>query len=97
MTLSLQIPPSKRQPVVIMRVASILLGSLSLQTYILRKLIKTELTNAKIPHLTRKSFVGVISYLLGVAATWLNVHIAFILYALTPLFFITPPQGDHRR
>jgi hypothetical protein len=45
-----------------------------------------------IPHLTGKSFVGVISYFLGVAATLFNVHIAFVLYALTPLFFITPPQ-----
>jgi len=70
---------------------------IALQSYILRNLIKPEMVSEKIPHLTRKSFVGVISYLLGVAATWLNVHIAFILYALTPLFFIPPPQGDHRR
>jgi hypothetical protein len=62
---------------------------IALQSYILRNLIKPEMVSEKIPHLTRKSFVGVISYLLGVAATWLNVHIAFILYALTPLFFIT--------
>ena len=47
---------------------------------------------ARITHPTRKSFVGVISYLLGVAATSLNVHFVFVLYALTPLFFITPPQ-----
>jgi len=32
----------------------------------------------------------VVSYLLGVAATFFNVQIAFVLYALTPLFFITP-------
>ena len=38
------------------------------------------------------AIVGVISYLLGVAATFFNVHLAFVLYALTPLFFITPPQ-----
>jgi len=35
---------------------------------------------------TRKSFVGVISYALGVAATFFNVHLAFVLYALTALF-----------
>ncbi len=66
---------------------------IALQTYILRNLIKPEMIGAKIPHLTRKSFVGVISYLLGVAATLFNVHIAFVLYALTPLFFITPLQS----
>jgi hypothetical protein len=43
-------------------------------------------------HLTRKSFVGMVSYLLGVAATSFEVRVAFVLYALTPLFFITPPQ-----
>jgi hypothetical protein len=45
-----------------------------------------------VPHLTRKSFVGVISYLLGVAATFFDVRIALVLYALKPLFFITPRQ-----
>jgi hypothetical protein len=40
---------------------------------------------------TRKSF-GVISYVLGVAATFFSVHFAFVLYALTPLFFFTQPQ-----
>jgi hypothetical protein len=30
--------------------------------------------------------------LLGVAATLFKVHVAFLLCALTPLFFITPPQ-----
>jgi TMEM175 potassium channel family protein len=65
---------------------------IALQSYTLRNLIKPEMMGAVVPHLTRKSFVGVISYLLGVAATLFNVHIAFVLYALTPLFFITPPQ-----
>jgi len=61
------------------------------QSYILRNLLKPEMASARIPHLTRKSFVGVISYLLGVAAAWFSVPVAFVLYALTPLFFITPP------
>src|SRR6266581_2047817 len=65
---------------------------IALQSYIMRNLIKPEMVGAVVPHLTRKSFVGVISYLLGVAATFFNVHLAFVLYALTPLFFITPPQ-----
>ncbi len=65
---------------------------ITLQSYILRNLIKPEMADTVVPHLTRKSFVGVASYLLGVAATFFNVHLAFVLYALTPLFFITPPQ-----
>jgi uncharacterized membrane protein len=65
---------------------------IALQSYILRNLLKPELVGAVVPHLTRKSFVGVISYLLGVAATLVDVRVAFVLYALTPLFFITPPQ-----
>jgi hypothetical protein len=30
----------------------------------------------------------VVSYLLGVIASGFNLHVAFVLYALTPLFFI---------
>ena len=65
---------------------------IALQSYILRNLLKPEMIGAIVPHLARKSFVGVVSYLLGVAATFFDVRIAFVLYALTPLFFITPPQ-----
>jgi len=66
---------------------------IALQSYILGNLLKPELVSAVVPHLTRKSFVGVVSYLLGAAATLFNVHVAFVLYALTPFFFITPPQS----
>ncbi len=66
---------------------------IGLQSYILRNLIKPEMISAQVPHLMQKSLVGVISYLFGVAAGWFDVHAAFVLYALTPLFFITPPQG----
>ena len=66
---------------------------IALQSYIIGNLLKPELVSAVVPHLTRKSFVGVVCYLLGAAATLFNVHVAFVLYALTPLFFITPPQS----
>jgi hypothetical protein len=66
---------------------------IGLQSYILRNLIKPGMINAQVPHLMQKSLVGVISYLFGVAAGWFDVHAAFVLYALTPLFFITPPQA----
>ena len=62
----------------------------------MRNLIKPEMACAIVPHLMRKSFVGVISYLLGVVATFVDVDIAFALYALTPLFFVTPPQPQSR-
>lgn len=66
---------------------------IALQSYIMRNLVKPEMADAKIPRLTRKSLVGVFSYLLGVAAAWFNHQLAFVLYAITPLFFITPPRA----
>jgi TMEM175 potassium channel family protein len=61
--------------------------------YILRRLIKPELADAQDPHVIRNSFVGVASYLAGVAGAWYSVDVAFVVYLLTPLFFIVPPQG----
>jgi uncharacterized membrane protein len=63
-----------------------------LHVYIIRNLIKPELINAQDPHGIRKSFVGVFSYLIGATAAWLSVNAALLIYLLTPLFFITPPQ-----
>lgn len=65
---------------------------IALHAYILGHLIKPALANVQPPHVILKSFVGVFSYLLGAAGAWLSVHIAFIIYLLTPLFFIVPPQ-----
>jgi TMEM175 potassium channel family protein len=65
---------------------------IALHAYIMRNLLKPELAAAQAPHIIRKSFIGVISYLAGVGAAWLNVEIALGIYALTPLFFIVPPQ-----
>jgi hypothetical protein len=45
------------------------------------------------PHIILKSFVGPASYLTGVAAAWINVKVAFVVYLLTPLFFIVPPPS----
>jgi uncharacterized membrane protein len=60
--------------------------------YILRHLTTPELAEAQDPHIIRKSFVGVLSYMLGAASAWFSVHVAFLIYLLTPLFFIVPPQ-----
>ena len=53
---------------------------IALQSYIVRNLLKPEMTGAVVPYITRKSFVGVISYLLGVVATFVDVDIAFALW-----------------
>jgi len=61
-----------------------------LHAYILRHLIKPALADAQDPDIIRKSFIGVRSYLVGAAAAWTSVHAAFVVYLLTPLFFIVP-------
>jgi uncharacterized membrane protein len=65
---------------------------IALHSYILRRLIKPELVDAQVPHIIRKSCVGVFSYLVGVAAAWVGVYGAFVVYLLTSLFFIVPPM-----
>ena len=65
---------------------------ITLHAYILKRLIKPELEGRYPPHILRKSFVGVFSYLVGVAVAWVSVHAAFAVYLFTPLFFIVPPQ-----
>jgi hypothetical protein len=64
-----------------------------LHAYILKNLLKPELAGTQDPHIIRKSFVGVASYLVGAGVAWVNIHAAFAVYLLTPLFFITPPKG----
>jgi uncharacterized membrane protein len=65
---------------------------LALQAYIARNLIKPEFAPLQDPHAMRKAMVGPASYLVGAAAAWVSVHAAFVIYALTPLFYITPPK-----
>jgi TMEM175 potassium channel family protein len=66
---------------------------IAMHRYILRHLLRPELARAQEPHIILKSFVGVISYLIGAGSAWFNVDVAFAVYLLTPLFFIVPPQG----
>jgi hypothetical protein len=65
----------------------------ALHAYIARNLIRPELVAAEDPHIVRKSSEGVLSYLLSASAAWLDVHPAFLIYMLTPMFFIVPPRG----
>jgi len=63
-----------------------------LHAYILRRLIKPELASEQDPRIIAKSFVGVIAYLAGAGAAWFSVEVAFLVYLLTPFFFIVPPE-----
>jgi len=65
---------------------------IALQRYIVRNLIKPELASAQDPHALIKAMVGPASYLVGAAAAWVSVHAALVIYLLTPLFYITPPE-----
>lgn len=70
---------------------------IAMHRYILRHLIKPELADSQDPHIILKSFVGVISYLIGATAAWFSPGVAFAVYLLTPLFFIIPPQRGQVR
>jgi uncharacterized membrane protein len=63
-----------------------------LQGYIIRNLLKPEFVGLQDPHLLRKSLVGIAAYLVGVGGAWINVNIAFVAYAITPLLFIVPAR-----
>jgi hypothetical protein len=59
--------------------------------YILRRLIKPgELMKDQDPHILRKCAIRVLLYLAGIAVAWFNVYAAFLVYLLTPLFFLAP-------
>jgi uncharacterized membrane protein len=65
---------------------------IALQRYIVRNLIKPELAALQDPHALIKSLVGPASYLVGAAVAWVFIPAAFVVYLLTPLFYITPPE-----
>ena len=65
---------------------------IALHAYILRHMLKPERA-ASVPRgIIPKSFIGVVFYLAGAAAAWVNVYLAFGLYLITPLFFLVPPE-----
>jgi uncharacterized membrane protein len=69
-----------------------------LYSYILRNLMNPQMAGAEDPHLIRKSFIGPLSYLIGTGAAWFSTELAFVIYFITPLFFITPvhrPGGEN--
>jgi uncharacterized membrane protein len=66
---------------------------IALQAYITRNLIKPELAHTQAPNFIRKSFIGPLSYLIGAACAWFSIYLAFIVYMVTPMFYIVPPEG----
>jgi uncharacterized membrane protein len=67
-----------------------------LHAHIVRNLIRPELAGTEAPGFVVRSLVGPASYLLGAASTWLDVRLAFLLYVLTPLFYLVPPASRAR-
>src|SRR6266566_4838454 len=65
---------------------------LALHAYIVRNLLKPELAALQDPHGMRKAMIGPASYVVSAAAAWFSIPAAFVIYALTPLFYITPPK-----
>ena len=70
---------------------------LALFAYLRRHLLKPELAAHQDPHAIVKGLIPVASYLLGAAAAWVDVRVAFVIYALTPLFYITPRDPSGKR
>ncbi len=69
---------------------------MALQAHVVGRLIKPELAALQDPHALRKAFLGPLCYLVGAAAAWVYIPAAFVIYALTPLLYITPPQGPKK-
>ena len=65
---------------------------IALHAYILRHMLKPERAASVPKGIISKSFIGVVFYLAGAAAAWVNVYLAFGLYLITPLFFLVPPE-----
>ncbi len=65
---------------------------IALHAYVVRRLLKPELVGTQNPNFVRQGFIGPLSYLLGAASAWVSVYAAFLIYLLTPLFYIVPPQ-----
>jgi uncharacterized membrane protein len=63
---------------------------LLLNAYIRRNLLKPELAASQDPKAVAKGFIGPASYLVGAMLAWASIHAAFLVYALTPLFYVTP-------
>ncbi len=67
-----------------------------LHAYILKNLLKPEVADEQDPQVIRKSMLGPAFYLLGAGMAWVSPWLAFGLYGITPLFFITPVTREKK-
>jgi uncharacterized membrane protein len=68
---------------------------ISLQAYLTTHLLRAQ-AQAPSPRQIRQGFVGPLSYLTGAAAAWMYPPLGFLLYLVTPLFYIVPPMPEPR-
>jgi uncharacterized membrane protein len=66
---------------------------IGLHAYVRHRLLKPELAGWQDLHGLIRGLVGPLCYLIGAAAAWIYIPAAFVIYALTPIFYITPPTG----
>jgi uncharacterized membrane protein len=67
---------------------------ITMQAYIVRNLIRPEVAATQDPHFFRKGLIGPLSYLIGAGGAWISVYIGFVMYVITPLFYLVPPSTD---
>ncbi len=68
-----------------------------LYAYIQRNLLKPDVRAKEDPNGPIKGMIGVVSYGLGAVAAWFSVPLAFVIYALTPIFYITPRAWTRKK
>jgi uncharacterized membrane protein len=61
-----------------------------LRVYILARLAKPELVAREETDTALKYAIGPASYLIGAAAAWFSIDAAFLVYMITPFYYITP-------
>jgi uncharacterized membrane protein len=65
---------------------------IALQAYIAKHLLKPELVDSRDRRTIVRAFVGPLSYLAGAVAGWFYTPAGFAFYAVTPLFYLVPPE-----
>jgi hypothetical protein len=66
---------------------------IGLHVYVRLRLLKSDHAAWEDVRGVVQGLVGPLCYLVGAAAAWVYIPAAFVIYALTPIFYLTPPQG----
>ena len=67
---------------------------ITLHAYIARRLIKPELVGTEKLNFVHQALIGPTSYLIGAVGAWFSIYIAFLMYIITPLFYIVLQQSQ---